>query len=271
FERRPKDLYFGIGNNGDTPEARYREQLARGAATLDMKRTDAFHVRVAGAFTNLDFDDSKEGPPIQMLYPPSMLTGFTGTRNLYAELELRYDTRRITNTLEQMGVLADAFGGRIYQLEAGSDYWRYGGEAIHFQPLGIGRTLATRLHFESVSGSYNDVAFNQLPELGGKMLLRGYAVDRFRDRVAIASSVEYMWDISSFVLASLFVDAGRVYPALDELTFDDMRLGYGASLQLVDRRRFLAGVSVASSIDGGVFLNLVLDPIYEPEARVKQK
>jgi len=136
---------------------------------------------------------------------------------------------------------------------------------------GGGRSLATRLHFETVSGSLDDVAFTQLPQLGGKMLLRGYPADRFRDRVAIAGSTEYFWDVSSFLLASLFVDAGRVYSGLDELTFDDMRLGYGASLQLVDHRSFLAGVSVASSIDGGVFVNVVLDPIYEPEPRVRQK
>jgi len=133
FERRPKDLFFGIGNNGDAEETRYREQLARGAATLDTKRADAFHVRLAGVLTAFDFANSKEGPPIDMVYPPSMLTG---TRSLYAEVELRYDTRRITSTLEQQGALVDAFGGRIYQFEAGNDYWRYGSKAIHFQPLG---------------------------------------------------------------------------------------------------------------------------------------
>lgn len=271
FERRPKDLFFGIGNVGDAVKARYRQQLVRAAATLDTKRSDSFHVRIAGALTDLDFDESKEGPPIDMLYPASMLTGFGGTRNLYAELELRYDTRRVTHSLEQKGVLIDAFSGRVFQREAGNDYWRYGGEAIRFQPIGIGRTVATRLHFESVSGEYNDVAFMQLPDLGGKLLLRGYPVDRFRDRVAIAGSTEYFWDVSAFLLASLFVDAGRVYPAMDELSFNDLRVGYGASLQLVEQRSFLAGVSIASSIDGGVFVNLVLDPIYEPEPRVKRR
>ncbi|HEY5950843.1 MAG TPA: hypothetical protein VIV40_35365, partial [Kofleriaceae bacterium] len=85
------------------------------------------------------------------------------------------------------------------------------------------------------------------------------------------TSAEYIWDVSSFMLASMFVDVGRVYSDITEINGDDLRVGYGASLQLVDKRRFLAGVSVASSIDGGLFLNLVLDPVYEPEPRVRQK
>jgi hypothetical protein len=271
FERRPKDPFYGIGNNGDAMETRHRQSLQRVTTTLDLEMAPSFHVRANGALTDLDYDVADEGPNITEVYGPEMLTGFTGTRNLYGELELRYDSRRVSNTLESKGVLVDAFAGRIHQLEAGNDYWRYGGEVVHFQPLGLGRTLATRLHLESVTGALNDVAFTQLPQLGGKALLRGYAADRFRDRAAALGSAEYMWDLSSFLLASVFVDVGRVYPDIRDVSFDDLRLGYGGSLQLVEKRSFLAGVSVASSIDGGLFFNLVLDPVYEPEPRVKQK
>jgi hypothetical protein len=270
YERRPKDPFYGIGNNDDAVETRHRQQLKRVTTTLDIQAAQNFHYRVAGALTDLNYGVSDEGPAIDVMYP-TMLTGWTGTRNLYGELELRYDSRHMTQTLESKGFLLDAFTGRIHQLEAGNDYWRYGGEAIHYLPLGMGRTLVSRIHLESVTGALNDVAFTQLPELGGKALLRGYAADRFRDRTALVGSAEYMWDLSAFLLASVFVDAGRVYSDITEINADDMRLGYGASLQLVQRRSFLAGISAASSIDGGLFLNLVLDPVYEPEPRVKQK
>jgi hypothetical protein len=270
-ERRPHDPFYGIGNADDAVETRHRQELLRATTTLDLRMTPSFHTRIAGAITDLEYDVAKDGPRIDVMYDPSMLTGWSGTRNVYVELELRYDSRRISSTLESKGILLDAFAGRIHQLEAGNDYWRYGGEAIHFQPLGIGRTLATRLHLESVTGALNDVAFTQLPQLGGKALLRGYASDRFRDRTAAVGSAEYMWDVSSFMLASVFVDVGRVYSDITDVNVDDLRLGYGASLQLVEKRSFLAGISAASSIDGGLFLNLVLDPVYEPEPRVKQK
>jgi hypothetical protein len=272
YERRPRDPYYGIGNNDDAIEVRHRQQIKRGTATLDLLADTNFHAMLAGAITDLDYAVASSGPAIDVMYDTSQLTGWTGTRNLYGELELRYDSRRMTSTpVIQKGIMVDAFAGRVHQLEDGNDYWRYGGDVIHFQPLGIGRTLASRLHMENVSGSTNDVAFTQLPQLGGKSLLRGYPAERFRDRTAVAGSAEYLWDLSSFLLASVFVDAGRVYSGLDALTFDDLRLGYGAAVQIVERRRFVAGVSVASSIDGGLFLNLVLDPVYEPEPRVRQK
>ncbi|HEY5949905.1 MAG TPA: hypothetical protein VIV40_30635, partial [Kofleriaceae bacterium] len=167
FERRPRDTFYGIGNEGDgnIAAARHRQQLERASTTLDLRGTDDFHVRMAGALTDLEYGVAKEGTPIDQMYDVGMLTGWTGTRNLYSELELRYDSRRVSTSLEQKGVLLDAFAGRVYQLEAGHDYWRYGGEAIHFLPLGVGRTLATRAHLESVTGALNDVAFTQLPQL----------------------------------------------------------------------------------------------------------
>jgi hypothetical protein len=271
FERRPRDPFYGIGNMDGAVETRHRQQLKRVTTTLDILSAANFHTRIAGALTDLNYGVASEGPAIDVMYDSSMLTGWTGTRNLYGELELRYDSRRIEQTLESKGMLVSAFTGRIHQLEAGHDYWRYGGEGIHFQSLGMGRTLVSRLHLESVTGALNDVAFTQLPQLGGKTFLRGYPADRFRDRTALVGSAEYMWDLSAWMLASVFVDAGRVYSDITAVNPDDLRLGYGVALQIVDKRSFLAGVSAASSIDGGLFLNLVLDPVYEPSARVKQK
>jgi len=273
YDSRPHDPFYGIGNENDAMQVRFRQQIKRATTTLDLLAPDEkyFHLRMAGAITDLNYGVAEVGTPIDMVYDTGMLTGWTGTRNLYGELELRYDSRRVSATLESKGVLLDAFMGRVHQLEAGNDYLRYGGKAIRFQPLGSGRTLATRLHVEAVNGTPTDVAFSQLPQLGGTSLLRGYPSERFRDRTALAGSAEYLWDVSSFMLASVFVDAGRVYSGVRDIKFEDMRMGYGATLQLVDHRQFLAGISVASSIDGGLFLNLVLDPVYEPEPRVRQK
>lgn len=267
FAREPDQPYFGIGNNTDAIETRYRQQVVSATASVDVVAMPALHARVAGAFTDLSYGVADEGPAIETVYGPSMLTGFSGTRNLYGQVELAYDTRRITNALVQHGVLLEAFGGRVVQLEAGASYWRYGAEALYFIPLGLGRALATRVHLESVTGSVMDAAFSQLPELGGRRLLRGYAPGRFRDRVALVGSAEYFWDIGKFFLASLFVDTGRVYSSMGDLTLDDLRLGYGAALQLLIARQFIAGVSIASSIDGGVFVNVTFDPAFGSEGR----
>jgi hypothetical protein len=48
-------------------------------------------------------------------------------------------------------------------------------------------------------------------------------------------------------------------------------VGYGMSLQLHVNRHFIAAVSVASSIDGGVFVDLAFDPVFDIEQRVEQR
>lgn len=271
LERRAHDPFYGIGNADDAIEVRHRDQVARVTSIVDLRARQNVIVRIAGALTDIDYAAATSEPPIDTVYDPAMLTGWPGTRNIHGELQVRWDTREVAKTLAQRGTLVDAFVGRIHPLEAGDDYWRYGGEASHFLPLGAGRSLAGRLHVEAVTGELDDVAFTLLPELGGYALLRGYPARRFRDRAAVLGTAEYFWDVSSFALASLFVDAGRVYPSLADLDLDHVRLGYGASLQLLRAGWFFAGVSVASSVDGGVFVNLVFDPVYEPPPRVRRE
>jgi hypothetical protein len=271
FERRPNEPFYGIGNTNDVIEVEHRQQLARTTTTLDLEARDSLHVRFAGALTSLSYGRANDGPAIDLVYGESMLTGWNDARNLYVEVEMRWDTRRVAYDLAHHGVLLDVYAGRVLQLGALNNYMRYGGDAIYFLPLGIGRSIATRVHLEGVTGSLDDVAFTQLPELGGAVLLRGYPAERFRDRVAALGTLEYFWDLSHFMLASLFVDVGRVYPSLADFTLHDLRVGYGASFQLLRDRNFVAGLSIATSIDGGVFANLVFDPVYEPLPRVRRR
>lgn len=269
YERRPRDPWYGIGNMDGAPGTRYGEELKRVSSYVDVVVVDGIVARTTGALTDRVYGPSPEGTPIDAVYDTSMLTGFSGVENLYGELELRWDRRGREATpgrhqIYDRGTMLSAFGGRVHQLQAGNDYWRYGGEAQGFIGLGVGpRSLMTRVHVEAVTGQESDVVFNQLPALGGSSLLRGYAPARFRDRAAVVGTAEYFWGLGQMFLASAFVDVGRVYPSLADFSRDNVRLGYGASLQLHGNRQFIAGVTVASSIDGGVFVNLNFDPSFD--------
>lgn len=278
IERRPKDAFYGIGNADDALETRHRQQLRRVYATVDTRVVGGLYLNTAAAYTDLSYGPSDVGTSIEMGYDPATLTGFmTGIRHVYGELEVRWDTRRRATrwdarVLPAAGWLAAAFAGRVHQLEAGDDYWRTGVALQRFVWLGYGpRVLAARLQAETVNGSYEDVAFTELPQLGGGALLRGYPIDRFRDRVAAVGSLEYRWDLNRNLQASVFVDVGRVYPSLEDLTFDDMRLGYGVGVQAQTGSDFIAEVNVASSKDGGVFVNLALDPVFDVDRRVVRR
>src|SRR5262249_47332439 len=129
------------------------------------------------------------------------------------------------------------------------------------------------LHFhgEGVTGSRDEVPFTELPRLGGSTYLRGYPLDRFRDRVAAFGSAEYSWDLSQWFSANLFVDVGRVYSSLDELSLDHLRMGYGIALEAHSVQSFLLEGSIASSTDGGIFLNLSFNPVYDIDERVRRR
>jgi hypothetical protein len=275
LERRPHESFYGIGNADNVMRAYHRQELERAAIAGDVLALRDLHVAISGALTNLRYSASDEGPAIDEMYDTSQLPGWSGARNVYGEVELRWDRRRVASRLEQRGTFASGtmlstFVGRAHQLRAGEDYWGYGGDVQQFFQLGVGpRVLFARLHVEAVTGSVDDVAFSQLPELGGPVWLRGYSRGRFRDRAAAVGSLEYAWDLGGYVRASIFTDAGRVFYSFPQ--WSDMRVGYGASFQLHMKNDLLGTLSIASSIDGGAFFNLSFEPVFELEPRVEQR
>ncbi len=272
FEQRPRDAFYGIGNAMTVAdEARFREQLLRASMIGDLRIVGPLHLRASGAIADFEFERSEDGAPIDQQYTRDTLVGFDGIRQTYGELEVRWDSRRAASSWEVASVhatgwLLAGFAGRITALDAGSDYYRLGVDLQRFLTLGRGpRVLFLRLY----GGDLDEVPFTQLPRLGGKYLLRGYALDQFRDRVAAMASIEYGWDLNRYLSASAFVDGGRVFPSLRDLDVEDLRVGYGVAIEAHSRRTFLLRASLASSIDGGVFLDIAFDPVFD-QARIER-
>ena len=48
---------------------------------------------------------------------------------------------------------------------------------------------------------------------------------------------------------------------------DHLRMGYGVALQVYSESAFLFEASVASSIDGGLFINLTFNPTFDAQER----
>lgn len=290
YERRPRERFFGIGDDEDSAspmtgtETKFREQVISVAGIGDFTLAEGLVLRASGAFADFDFAvaEDVDDPPPWLVYPEeTMGTLGQGFRQAYGELELRWDTRGHVTRWEPPAVFASgwlmsAFAGYTEPLGEDGTTWepyvRYGTDLQRFFRIGRGpRVLAARLYGEAVTAERDELPFTQLPVLGGRDLLRGYDLNRFRDRVAAMGSLEYIWDLSNVVSASLFVDAGRVYPSLDELTIDGMRVGYGIGLQAHTYRSFLVRAHLASSIDGDVFVNFSFDPVFEPIPRVERR
>jgi outer membrane protein assembly factor BamA len=135
--------------------------------------------------------------------------------------------------------------------------------------------LSIRGFAELAVGDRDDIPFTELARLGGSQLLRGYQVDRFRDRGAALVQVNYLWAASESLAGSLFVDCGRVFSGADDLGLEldptALRLGYGVGLELYSGGDVLVRSSVSSSIDGGLFIDFGLTPAFDARARAERR
>ena len=71
--------------------------------------------------------------------------------------------------------------------------------------------------------------------------------------------------------ASLFADAGRVFGSLDDFGIGHMRVGYGIAFSGHTEHIFGFRGSLASSIDGGLFLSLSFNQVFALDERVRRR
>jgi hypothetical protein len=295
---RNQDLFWGIGN-GDladpatTPTpvdalasdtalySRFGQRLGRVFFTTQIELGWDLGLKIGTGVLLRDFEDTDDldsALRVTDAYQESSLVGFgPGSQASHSELELVWDTRRspghyLATSIHSTGWLASAYVGHAVGIgDDPSSYVRWGGDLQKVSALwGSSRILVLRLFSEGVTGTRREIPFVDLPRLGGPLLLRGYDPDRFRDRVAALGAAEYLWDLSSRVMAFAFVDAGRVFPRVRDVGVDDLRVGYGGGIDLHSRTSFMLRAYVASSIDGGLFINVGFDPVYDTRTRIRK-
>jgi hypothetical protein len=102
----------------------------------------------------------------------------------------------------------------------------------HYQPLWWGHVLALRLMSSGVTG---DPPFQLLPALGGATLFRGWFLGRLRDRVLLASELEYRVPLSLRWSVVGFGSLGRVAPRVGELSLRGLHGAGGAGVRFAVR------------------------------------
>ncbi|HEY3801056.1 MAG TPA: hypothetical protein VGL61_00560 [Kofleriaceae bacterium] len=291
FDRRPTEPFFGIGNEGHLSaptvsninaftdptavETYFRYQEARAAAQADFAVISHLHMFLKGSFTQLEYThDTHEFPSIDEIYDPASLVGFgTKMNRAYGELEARWDTRAATtkwepSTVHGSGSLVDAYGGLSHATDGDSRFWHYGFDLQQYVHLGFGpRVLVLSAHGEAVTGPLDQVPLTELPMLGGAWYLRGYDYARFRDRVALEASAQYMWSLTGNTSAFVFTDVGRVYDAWNDFTVDDLHAGFGVGLDVYMPPNFVADLAIATSTDGGIALIAEFTPLLDSRPR----
>lgn len=202
------------------------------------------------------------------VYDTSSLAGVGIDRiDLVVELEVEFDTRKsvradMPDDQPATGwLLSGAVARQVRSELLRSDFGRLRLDLNRYVDLYRGdRLLRLRLYGVWVAGAPERIPFPDLATLGGRELLRGYPAGRFRDRISGLGSVEYRYPVTEGISGYLFADAGRVYHDIGTLSLASLRVGLGGGLRIYSADHTWLRLQFASSIDGGLFFHLELNP-----------
>lgn len=226
LDRDPINTYFGIGNDSDFTSSDFDDGLyyllqKRIRAIFEIRRplqrigedskVDGIF-RIQGSYTS---NEDRGADTRFALSPPSGADGgwvnTLGAGLLYDIRDSEFDPRS--------GIRAE-IGADFSPLIAGNDYSfsTYFAEVRSF--ISITETIVFAQRFAG-EHSYGSVPFYELPALGNKDGLRGFALNRFTGK----SSVLYMAEVRSWLFSfledeikfggHLFYDTGRVFSDFD--------------------------------------------------------
>ncbi len=111
-------------------------------------------------------------------------------------------------------------------------------------------------------GQFNigDVPFNQLPQLGGPKILRGYYMGRYRDKNLLAAQMEYRFlpiplNFTKRLGAVVFASAGTVYNESAQVSFNNLKgaVGTGLRFLLFPKKDIFVRLDYAITGEGDAF------------------
>lgn len=243
LDRDPTNTYFGIGNNTDFTSS----ELENGLYYLLQKRISArFEIRtplqligenkVDGIFRIQGSYTSNEDKGADTRFVESLPIGADGGWVNTVGAGLLYDIR--DSEFDPRSGLRAEFGADFSPLIAGNDY----SFSSYFAEVRTFISITERIVLaQQVAGkySYGSAPFYELPALGSKDGLRGFALNRFRGK----SSILYMAEMRSWLFSfledeiklggHLFYDTGRVFSDSDSSGFFDSwknTWGFGGSM-----------------------------------------
>jgi outer membrane protein assembly factor BamA len=219
-------------------------------------------VGTSAVFNHRDFEHApgESDPSIEKVYDTSKIEGFdAGVHTVELDGNLIVDLRDSAGATSN-GFYFEGFGGAVPRVE-GYRYGHYGAEATGYIDLyKKTRVLVIRAVHEAVVGDFDQIPFSDLPRLGGPHRLRGFELDRFRDKTSMVATLEYHYPIHANIAGSLFMDAGHVgedYAALMRLRDWHLGGGGGFIFQLKDRILFTFDIAYGD----GVQVYLTTDPL----------
>lgn len=253
---------------GMGPRAHYLENRLAGEAALASK-LGLFRITATAGVTRVStHDEDADDDPVAASYDPMAITGFAETQRAgTGELAIAYDSRRRSYNFIHAGAWSTGWLVRAAAAYTRGDASRTGSfsttrgtlEARRLFDLFHGdRVLSLGARAEMIGAEADEVPFDLLPALGGSERMRAFARDELRGRSATYADAQYEWALGADTRAFLFVEAGGVAPRPTALERDDLHLGYGGGLRLLNGMSTSLRAQLAGSDDGdlGFFVQL---------------
>ncbi len=227
FHRYTQERFWGLG-----PGAGFDGRSDFGQDTWSVNTTltgylgEGWEVLAGGGWerTSVGPGGDPSTPDVVGRYEPGELPGL-GPSSRFAVLRGGLTYRRLQwKEVRRTGVEGKARWDE-YRGVGGTDvaFRRLGLNLRTYLPVTFHQHLTLRGQGWITEGARDRVPFTHLPSLGGGETLRSYEWGRFRDRVTLASSAEWRWELwrdlreRAHVEGLLFLDLGTVGESLSEL------------------------------------------------------
>ena len=249
YNKYLKSNYFGIGNETPDNDLRFPRESVEGRAALERSIAG----RLAGAISLRLIHYSVYGYGIDWPTGIAFVRGTGESQILALGIRLKFDSRDDVISPTR-GLKTELVAERAMKF-AGFDW---GFRKIRLE-LACYRSLsrkagvlASRLWIQEVSSG---TPFQELSKIGDGWTARGYKAWRFLDRAMTLASVEYRFPIYSRLGGVIFIDSGRVWPALSKFGLGDWHDNWGLGLRY-RLANFVARLDIGRSVEGArIFFN----------------
>ncbi len=181
-------------------------------------------------FSNVDFVPANSSEPIFALP-----LGHEGSNNVGLGLGLVQDNRH--NVLNVRKGLFSELAFLHYNETWGSTYnfTSILSDTRIYRPISKNNVIAAQLLGQFNTG---DIPFNQLAQMGGESIMRGYYFGRYRDNNQVATQVEFRFlpvplQFTNRLGFAVFAGTATTFPTFDAFEFSDFVFSGGAGLRFL--------------------------------------
>jgi outer membrane protein assembly factor BamA len=240
YNKRLKSNFFGFGNDSEDNEWQFPRENIQAEFILGHAFTRRFIAETGMVFSFISVYNYQNINPLMTKEIP----GEGQTTWNYLTIRSRYDSRD-SQIHPRVGMRINAnvdFSFKSMGSEA--SYQRYRIETSSYHRFLLpDLIIALRLWFQHVN---ENPPYFQQSALGGSWTLRGYKVERFIDKTMLLSSAETRFPIFNRLGGVLFVDFGRTYNSIENISLASLKANWGVGLRYYLRNfvtRFDTGIS----------------------------